>query len=131
MEGQTAGATGTRAWRIDRMPAVLDKANIGHGSGARKEQSFVSGVSALQHFHKLVSPVIFRHHGKSERGIGACGDRRTGLDTVAGADRGGSVEILSRTYCSTVCRSLIPRVVCSWLAASRSMPRSILRVICS
>ena len=28
MEGQTAGATGTRAWRIDRMPAVLDKANI-------------------------------------------------------------------------------------------------------
>jgi len=26
--------------------------------------------------------------------IGACGDRRTGLDTVAGAGRGGSVEIL-------------------------------------
>ena len=43
-----------------------------HGAGAEPVQGFLAGISW----------------------IGACGDRRTGLDTVAGAGRGGSVEIL-------------------------------------
>jgi hypothetical protein len=45
---------------------------IGYGPSAEPVQGFLAGVSW----------------------IGACGDRRTGLDTVVGAGRGGSVEIL-------------------------------------
>ncbi len=45
------------------------------------------GVSAPQHLHKLASPAVFRHYGMSERIIGTCGDRGTGLDTVVEADR--------------------------------------------
>ncbi len=72
--------------------APIDHEHAGvHGIGAEQVQGFLAGVNWLA----------------------ACGHRGTGFDTVIGADRGGIVEILSRMRCSKVCRSLIPRVVCS------------------
>jgi hypothetical protein len=72
-----------------------------HGAGAEPVQGFLAGVSPVD----------------------AWDGRRTSFGPVAGADRGGGVETLSRKYCSTVCRSLMALIARSWPAASRSMLR--------
>src|SRR5215475_2822106 len=80
-----------------------------HGAGAEQVQGLLAGVS----------------------GIGASDDRRLGFDVCVADGRGVGVEILSRTFCSSICSPLISCVVCSLIATRSAASWSTLRVICS